>query len=174
MEYQLPRAVINVKQGAGRLIRDETDRGVLMICDPRLIIKALRQARLAKPAADEADRELADVLKFFANRNGMKRMDNRQALIKLRETAAENSISRALGVACARFFREWLNCRIFPLRRFAAMAELIAAIESVVALPAYQRSACCSRRPPSPASSRWPRAGVFFGYDFHLGETARG
>ncbi|MBP8215210.1 MAG: ATP-dependent DNA helicase, partial [Propionivibrio sp.] len=36
MDYQLPRAVINVKQGAGRLIRDETDRGVLMICDPRL------------------------------------------------------------------------------------------------------------------------------------------
>ena len=40
MEYQLPRAVINLKQGAGRLIRDETDRGVLMICDPRLITKA--------------------------------------------------------------------------------------------------------------------------------------
>ncbi|MES1982149.1 MAG: ATP-dependent DNA helicase [Pseudomonadota bacterium] len=39
MEYQLPRAVINLKQGAGRLIRDETDRGVLMICDPRLISK---------------------------------------------------------------------------------------------------------------------------------------
>ena len=39
MEYQLPRAVINLKQGAGRLIRDERDRGVLMICDPRLISK---------------------------------------------------------------------------------------------------------------------------------------
>lgn len=39
MEYQLPRAVISVKQGAGRLIRDETDRGVLVICDPRLIGK---------------------------------------------------------------------------------------------------------------------------------------
>ena len=39
MEYQLPRAIINLKQGAGRLIRDETDRGVLMICDPRLISK---------------------------------------------------------------------------------------------------------------------------------------
>jgi ATP-dependent DNA helicase DinG len=39
MEYQLPRAVINLKQGAGRLIRDEFDRGVLMICDPRLISK---------------------------------------------------------------------------------------------------------------------------------------
>lgn len=39
MEYQLPRAVINVKQGAGRLIRDERDRGVLMICDPRMLTK---------------------------------------------------------------------------------------------------------------------------------------
>lgn len=36
MEYQLPHAVITLKQGAGRLIRDETDRGVLVICDPRL------------------------------------------------------------------------------------------------------------------------------------------
>jgi len=39
MEYQLPRAVISVKQGAGRLIRDEADRGVLMICDPRLVAR---------------------------------------------------------------------------------------------------------------------------------------
>jgi ATP-dependent DNA helicase DinG len=39
MDYQLPSAVITLKQGAGRLIRDETDRGLLMICDPRLISK---------------------------------------------------------------------------------------------------------------------------------------
>ncbi len=39
MDYQLPRSVINVKQGAGRLIRTERDRGVLMICDPRMIDK---------------------------------------------------------------------------------------------------------------------------------------
>jgi len=39
MDYQVPRAVISLKQGAGRLIRDESDRGVLMICDPRLISK---------------------------------------------------------------------------------------------------------------------------------------
>ena len=39
MEYQLPRAVINVKQGAGRLIRTERDRGVLAICDPRMLSK---------------------------------------------------------------------------------------------------------------------------------------
>jgi ATP-dependent DNA helicase DinG len=39
MDYQVPRAVITLKQGAGRLIRDETDRGALMICDPRLVEK---------------------------------------------------------------------------------------------------------------------------------------
>lgn len=39
MEYQLPHAAIALKQGAGRLIRDENDRGVLMICDTRLVDK---------------------------------------------------------------------------------------------------------------------------------------
>ena len=39
MEYQLPHAAIILKQGAGRLIRDEADRGVLMICDTRLVDK---------------------------------------------------------------------------------------------------------------------------------------
>jgi len=39
VHHQLPATIINLKQGAGRLIRDETDRGVLMICDPRLITK---------------------------------------------------------------------------------------------------------------------------------------
>ena len=38
-ELQLPQAVLQLKQGAGRLIRDETDRGVLMLCDPRLVTK---------------------------------------------------------------------------------------------------------------------------------------
>ncbi len=40
MEFQLPHAVLTLKQGAGRLIRSETDTGVLMICDPRLISKS--------------------------------------------------------------------------------------------------------------------------------------
>ncbi|MEA3153091.1 MAG: ATP-dependent helicase DinG, partial [Betaproteobacteria bacterium] len=40
LEHQLPQAVITLKQGAGRLIRDENDRGVLMICDPRLYSKS--------------------------------------------------------------------------------------------------------------------------------------
>jgi len=40
IDFQLPTAVITLKQGAGRLIRDVNDRGVLMLCDPRLITKS--------------------------------------------------------------------------------------------------------------------------------------
>ncbi len=40
IHHQLPRAVINMKQGAGRLIRSERDRGLLCICDPRMIGKS--------------------------------------------------------------------------------------------------------------------------------------
>ena len=42
-DEQLPQAVIALKQGVGRLIRSETDRGVLVLCDPRLVGKQLRQ-----------------------------------------------------------------------------------------------------------------------------------
>ena len=38
-EYQLPEAALALKQGVGRLIRSETDRGVVVICDPRLTDK---------------------------------------------------------------------------------------------------------------------------------------
>ena len=66
MDYQLPRAVINVKQGAGRLIRDETDRGVLMICDPRLISKPYGKRIWRSLPPMRRTRELDDVLAFFA------------------------------------------------------------------------------------------------------------
>jgi ATP-dependent DNA helicase DinG len=69
MEYQLPRAVINVKQGAGRLIRDETDRGVLMICDPRLLSKPYGRRIWQSLPAMKRTKELSEVLSFFANRN---------------------------------------------------------------------------------------------------------
>ena len=38
-EYQLPEAALALKQGVGRLIRSETDRGVIVICDPRIVDK---------------------------------------------------------------------------------------------------------------------------------------
>ncbi len=66
MEYQLPRAVISLKQGAGRLIRDETDRGVLMICDPRLISKAYGKRIWRSLPPMTRSREIADVAAFFA------------------------------------------------------------------------------------------------------------
>jgi ATP-dependent DNA helicase DinG len=37
MEYQVPLAVLELKQGLGRLLRRETDRGILAVMDPRLI-----------------------------------------------------------------------------------------------------------------------------------------
>ncbi len=66
MEYQLPHAVITLKQGAGRLIRDEDDRGVLMICDPRLISKPYGRRIWQSLPPMKRSREEAEVLAFFA------------------------------------------------------------------------------------------------------------
>ncbi len=70
MEYQLPYAVITLKQGAGRLIRDETDRGVLMICDPRLITKPYGRRIWQSLPPFRRTRVLADVEAFFASSVG--------------------------------------------------------------------------------------------------------
>ncbi len=66
MEYQLPYAVLTLKQGAGRLIRDETDRGVLMICDPRLISKPYGKRIWQSLPPFKRTRELVDVEVFFS------------------------------------------------------------------------------------------------------------
>ena len=65
-DYQLPQAVISLKQGAGRLIRDETDRGVLVICDPRLFSKPYGRRILASLPPMKLVRELDKVLAFVA------------------------------------------------------------------------------------------------------------
>ncbi len=46
-DYQLPEAALALKQGVGRLIRSEEDRGVVMICDPRLMTRGYGRALLA-------------------------------------------------------------------------------------------------------------------------------
>lgn len=66
MEYQLPHAIINLKQGAGRLIRDEKDRGVLMICDPRLITQPYGKRIWQSLPPMKRTRNLAEVERFFA------------------------------------------------------------------------------------------------------------
>jgi ATP-dependent DNA helicase DinG len=69
MEYQLPRTVINLKQGAGRLIRDENDRGVLMICDPRIITKSYGRRIWQSLPPMKRTRQLVEVEKFFLEDN---------------------------------------------------------------------------------------------------------
>jgi ATP-dependent DNA helicase DinG len=67
-ELQLPQAVLSLKQGAGRLIRDETDRGVLMLCDPRVASRAYGRRILASLPPMKPTRDLAEVRRFFAAR----------------------------------------------------------------------------------------------------------
>jgi len=67
MHHQLPEAIISLKQGAGRLIRDERDRGVLMICDPRLISKPYGRRIWQSLPPFARSRELATVQAFLQN-----------------------------------------------------------------------------------------------------------
>ena len=64
-EYQLPTAVIALRQGIGRLIRDVTDRGVLMVCDPRLLKKSYGQLFLDSVPPMKRTRDILDVEDFF-------------------------------------------------------------------------------------------------------------
>jgi len=65
MDYQLPHAAINLKQGAGRLIRSETDRGVLMLCDTRIVDKPYGKLLLNALPAMTRTRKIEVVQRFF-------------------------------------------------------------------------------------------------------------
>src|SRR5690606_22887838 len=65
-DEQLPQAVIALKQGAGRLVRTETDRGVLVLCDPRLTGKSYGRVFLDSLPPLPSTRDVADVEDFFA------------------------------------------------------------------------------------------------------------
>jgi ATP-dependent DNA helicase DinG len=65
-DEQLPTAVISLKQGAGRLIRSFTDRGLLVLCDPRLLGKSYGRVFLDSLPPLPRTRDLADVKRFFS------------------------------------------------------------------------------------------------------------
>ena len=65
-DEQLPQAVIALKQGVGRLIRTERDRGVLVLCDPRLTQKSYGETFLDSLPPFPKTRNVADVEAFFA------------------------------------------------------------------------------------------------------------
>jgi ATP-dependent DNA helicase DinG len=64
--HQLPYAVIALKQGVGRLIRDIHDRGVLMLCDPRLLSRGYGKVFLDSLPPMTRTRKLERVQRFFA------------------------------------------------------------------------------------------------------------
>jgi ATP-dependent DNA helicase DinG len=66
LDYQLPAAVTLLKQGVGRLIRDERDRGVLMILDERLLAKPYGRTVLASLPPFARTRDEDEALAFIA------------------------------------------------------------------------------------------------------------
>lgn len=66
-DWQIPAAAIALKQGAGRLIRDVHDRGVLVLCDPRIGTKAYGKLFLASLPPMPRTRDVADVQAFFGD-----------------------------------------------------------------------------------------------------------
>ncbi len=67
MEHHLPNAVIALKQGVGRLIRDVDDHGVLTICDPRLFSKSYGRRFLGSLPPMPVTRDAEKAVDFFAD-----------------------------------------------------------------------------------------------------------
>lgn len=62
---QLPDAVITLKQGVGRLIRDSRDRGVIVICDNRLVMRPYGEVFLRSLPPAPRTRDLARAIDFL-------------------------------------------------------------------------------------------------------------
>lgn len=64
-DFQIPEAIITLKQGVGRLIRDVCDRGVLVICDPRLVARDYAKLFFNSLPNMPLTRDFDNVKKFF-------------------------------------------------------------------------------------------------------------
>jgi ATP-dependent DNA helicase DinG len=67
-EYQLPEAIVRLKQGVGRLIRDENDRGALMILDDRVLTKSYGRTVLASLPPFARTRSEEQAIDFLTRR----------------------------------------------------------------------------------------------------------
>ncbi len=65
VDWQLPSAVLSLKQGVGRLIRGNEDRGVMVVCDPRLLSRRYGSVFVASLPPMTLTRNLEDVQHFF-------------------------------------------------------------------------------------------------------------
>ena len=66
MDHQLPQAALSLKQGAGRLLRDDSDFGVVVLCDPRITGKRYGSKFLEALAPMPSTSSLRDVASFLA------------------------------------------------------------------------------------------------------------
>ncbi|EPY2897320.1 ATP-dependent DNA helicase [Cronobacter sakazakii] len=66
-EVQLPEAVITLKQGVGRLIRDVDDRGVLVICDNRLVMRPYGAVFLKSLPPTPRTRDIGEAARFLTD-----------------------------------------------------------------------------------------------------------
>jgi ATP-dependent DNA helicase DinG len=66
-DYQVPDAVIALKQGFGRLIRSRSDRGVLALLDGRIVTRNYGRVFLESLPPYRVTRELREVERFFAS-----------------------------------------------------------------------------------------------------------
>jgi ATP-dependent DNA helicase DinG len=65
-EHQLPLAALALKQGAGRLLRDPTDYGVVVLCDPRIRTRSYGRMFIECLAPMPHTSSLDEVASFFA------------------------------------------------------------------------------------------------------------
>ena len=77
-EHQLPTAALALKQGAGRLLRDARDHGVIVLCDPRLRSKPYGRVFLDTLAPMPVSDRLADVRALFARHEPRKVQQQRE------------------------------------------------------------------------------------------------
>ncbi|HNP37699.1 MAG TPA: ATP-dependent DNA helicase [Woeseiaceae bacterium] len=69
-EHQVPQAVLTLKQGAGRLLRDQHDYGVVVLCDPRIRSKGYGKMFLQAIEPMPVTTSMADVAAFYAGHEG--------------------------------------------------------------------------------------------------------
>jgi ATP-dependent DNA helicase DinG len=82
-DFQIPRAILTLRQGAGRLMRTASDRGVIAIMDTRLFTKGYGRLFLRSLPPAPVTRSLEEIEEFFQGTPGA---DNQQAIASPEKT----------------------------------------------------------------------------------------
>jgi ATP-dependent DNA helicase DinG len=97
-DYMLPHASLRLKQGFGRLIRSSTDRGVVVIADPRIVTKNYGRSMLdgLPPARRIVGKwaEIAESIRQFYGGQGSGILDSRWEMVRRAVNAADSGYRR--------------------------------------------------------------------------------